>query len=76
MGNNIQETLILLKPETIERKLMGKVISRFENKGFEIVKLKLVIPTTDLIKQHYIVHKDKPFYEEVKIMHGLHDEIN
>ncbi len=58
----MERTLILLKPDCIQRRLAGRVLSRFEDKGFNIVALKMMRITPALAKQHYAEHVDKPWY--------------
>ena len=58
----MERTLILLKPDTVERQLIGTVLGRFEQKGLKITALKMLQFTTELAKQHYADHLDKPFY--------------
>jgi len=58
----MERTLILLKPDCIERRLAGRILARFEDKGFNIVALKMMRVTPDLSKQHYAEHVSKPFY--------------
>jgi nucleoside-diphosphate kinase len=59
----MQQTLILLKPDCVHRRLVGTVIRRFEQKGLRLAALKLVHASRALAEQHYAVHKGKPFYE-------------
>jgi nucleoside-diphosphate kinase len=61
----MQQTLILLKPDAIQRRLVGEVIGRFERKGLRLVALKLVKCSRELAEKHYAVHKGKPFYESL-----------
>jgi nucleoside-diphosphate kinase len=61
----MQRTLLLFKPDCIQRRLVGEVFTRFERKGLRLVALKLVHPTKDLAEKHYAVHKGKPFYESL-----------
>jgi nucleoside-diphosphate kinase len=61
----MQRTLILLKPDAVQRRLIGNLIQRFEQKGLRLVGLKLVQPTRDLAEKHYAVHKGKPFYDSL-----------
>lgn len=61
----MQQTLILLKPDCVQRRLVGNVIARFEQKGLRLVALKLVQADKDLAGKHYEVHKDKPFYQSL-----------
>ena len=58
----METTLILLKPDTVQRGLMGRVLTRFEEKGLKVVGLKLTQMTQELAAQHYSDHKDRPFY--------------
>jgi nucleoside-diphosphate kinase len=61
----VQQTLILLKPDAVQRRLVGDLTARFERKGLRLAALKLVHPTRDLAEKHYAVHKGKPFYESL-----------
>jgi nucleoside-diphosphate kinase len=61
----MQRTLILLKPDCIQRRLVGEVIGRFERKGLRLVALKLLQASRDLAEKHYAVHKGKPFYDSL-----------
>jgi nucleoside-diphosphate kinase len=61
----MQRTLILLKPDCVQRRLVGTIIQRFEQKGLRLVGLKLVQASRDLAEKHYAVHKGKPFYESL-----------
>lgn len=58
----LERTLVLLKPDCVQRRLMGRVISRFEDKGFNIIALKMLRVTPELAKAHYAEHVTKPFY--------------
>lgn len=58
----MEQTLLLFKPDCLQRRLLGRVLSRFEDKGLNIIALKLLRLTPDLAKQHYAEHVDKPFY--------------
>src|SRR6201993_2791784 len=61
----MQQTLILLKPDCIHRRLVGEITRRFEQKGLRLAALKLVHPARDLAEKHYAVHKGKPFYDSL-----------
>ncbi|MDR2439900.1 MAG: nucleoside-diphosphate kinase [Planctomycetaceae bacterium] len=69
----VQQTLILLKPDAVERQLIGRILSRFEQKGLKIINLRLFRFTQELARQHYAEHVGKPFYSglEEYIMSGL-----
>ena len=61
----MQQTLILLKPDCVHRRLIGNIIQRFEHKGLRLVAMKLVRAGRDLAAKHYAVHQGKPFYESL-----------
>ncbi len=62
----VQQTLILLKPDAVQRGLAAEILGRFERKGLRIVGLKLVQATGDQADRHYAEHKEKPFYPSLK----------
>ncbi len=62
----MQRTLILLKPDCVQRRLMGRVITRFEEKGFNIIGMKMLRVTPELARQHYAEHVNKPFYPSLE----------
>ena len=67
----MEKTLILLKPDCVKRRLIGQVLTRFENKGLRIAGMKLMRITPELAAQHYEAHKERPFYPGlVKFMTG------
>lgn len=59
----METTLIILKPDAVQRGLLGRIIARFEDKGLQIVGMKLMRISPDLAARHYADHKSKPFYE-------------
>ncbi|MCX8166456.1 MAG: nucleoside-diphosphate kinase [Candidatus Micrarchaeota archaeon] len=59
----MQKTLILIKPDAMERKLAGQIITRFEQKGLDIVAIKMLTMTKELAQKHYAQHLNKPFYK-------------
>jgi nucleoside-diphosphate kinase len=61
----MQRTLVLLKPDCIQRRLIGALIQRFEQKGLRLAAMKFVQPSRDLAEKHYAVHKGKPFYDSL-----------
>src|SRR5271157_488216 len=61
----MQRTLILLKPDCVQRRLVGTIVGRFERKGLRLAGLKLVQASRDLAEKHYAVHKGKPFYDSL-----------
>ena len=58
----MEKTLIILKPDAVQRGLIGQIISRLEDKGLLIVGMKLIQIPTELAERHYAPHKGKPFY--------------
>jgi nucleoside-diphosphate kinase len=58
----MERTLILLKPDCVQRRLAGRVLARFEDKGLNIVALKMMHVTPELAKQHYAEHVQKGWY--------------
>jgi nucleoside-diphosphate kinase len=61
----METSLIILKPDAVQRGLMGSIISRFENKGLQIVGAKMMLISPDLAARHYEVHQGKPFYDSL-----------
>ncbi len=61
----MQKTLVLLKPDCLQRRLVGPILSRFEAKGLRLAGLKLVQASRQLAEAHYAVHKGKPFYDSL-----------
>lgn len=61
----MERTFIMIKPDGVERRLIGKIISRIENKGFNITKAKLFMPSVELVEKHYTEHYGKDFYNEL-----------
>ncbi len=58
----MERTLVILKPDAVQRRLTGRIIQRFEDKGLVIVGMKLMQISRDLAERHYAAHKGKPFY--------------
>ncbi|MGK7941740.1 MAG: nucleoside-diphosphate kinase [Crocosphaera sp.] len=58
----MERTFIMIKPDGVQRGLVGNVISRFEAKGFTLVGLKLMSVSKELAEKHYAVHKERPFF--------------
>jgi nucleoside-diphosphate kinase len=61
----LERTLIIIKPDGIQRHLIGRIIKRLEQKGLQLVAAKLLQISEDLARQLYCVHRDKPFYEGI-----------
>ena len=60
-----EKSLFIIKPDAVDRNLVGEIISRFERKSFKIVKLKMFTFTQEQAEEFYAVHKDKPFFGEL-----------
>lgn len=58
----MERTFLMIKPDGVQRNLVGEIIQRLETKGFTLVGLKLMSVSRELAEQHYGVHKDKPFF--------------
>ena len=63
MDPRLERTYLMVKPDGVQRGLVGEIISRFERKGFKLLALKFFTPTRALLEEHYAEHKGKPFYE-------------
>jgi len=59
---DVERTLILLKPDCVQRRLVGAILARFEQKGLRLAAMKLVKADQALAAKHYEVHKERPFY--------------
>ncbi len=59
----MQQTLVIVKPDGVQRALVGRIVARFEERGMKIVALKMVQVSRALAEKHYAVHKGKFFYE-------------
>ena len=62
----MERTLVLLKPDCVQRRLMGRTISRFEEKGLNIVAMKLMRVTQELARRHYAEHVKKNWYPQLE----------
>lgn len=58
----MERTFIAIKPDGVQRQLIGEIICRFETKGFTLVGLKFMKVSRELAQQHYDVHREKPFF--------------
>ena len=61
-----ERTLIIMKPDCLQRNLVGEVVGRFERKGLKIIGMKMTQLTDVLLEDHYSHHKDKPFFADLK----------
>jgi len=61
--SEVQQTLVLIKPDGVRRNLIGEIISRLEAKGYRVADLRKFTPSRELLAQHYAEHEGKHFYE-------------
>lgn len=61
----MERTLILVKPDGVQRGLIGEIVGRFERRGMKLLGMKFMQMSDDLASRHYGVHRDKPFYENL-----------
>ena len=59
----IERTFVAIKPDAVQRGLIGKIVTRFEEKGFKIIAMKMLEVTQEQAASHYAEHKGKPFYD-------------
>jgi len=62
----MERTLVLLKPDCVQRRLIGRVLARFEDKGMNIAAMRLMLVTPELAKRHYAEHVHKDWYPELE----------
>lgn len=61
----MEKTFLMVKPDGVQRGLIGEIVSRFENKGFKLVAAKLMMVSRELAEAHYAEHREKPFFGEL-----------
>lgn len=61
----MQRTLAIIKPDAVQRRLIGKIISRFEEKGLEIIGLRMMVISEDLARKNYAEHEGKEYFEKL-----------
>ena len=61
----MEKTFLMVKPDGVQRQLIGDIVARFEKKGFQLVGAKLMQISTELAEQHYGEHKERPFFGEL-----------
>lgn len=66
MANTIERTLVIMKPDALQRNLVGEIVTRFERKGLKIIGMKMARLADAQLDEHYAHHKDKPFFPELK----------
>ena len=63
MSTTVEETLVIVKPDGVARNLTGEILRRIEAKGYQIVDVRMLQPSRELLAAHYAEHEGKPFYE-------------
>lgn len=61
----VEKTFLMVKPDGVQRNLIGEIVSRFEKKGYKLVGAKLMTISQELAEQHYGEHKERPFFGEL-----------
>ena len=62
----MEKTLVILKPCTVQRGLIGEIVNRFEKKGLRLAGMKMVWLTDEILSEHYAHLKKKPFFQRIK----------
>lgn len=65
MQNSFERTFVMVKPDGVQKRLIGEIISRFERKGLYLVQSKVVIPTEAILREHYAALSDKSFFNDL-----------
>ena len=65
MNSRTERTLILIKPDAMQRALLGEIVKRFEQKGLQIVGMKMMQLDRDILAKHYAKHVDRPFFDSL-----------
>lgn len=61
----MEKTFLMVKPDGVQRNLVGEIVSRFEKKGYQLVGAKLMTVSRELAEKHYAEHKERPFFGEL-----------
>jgi nucleoside-diphosphate kinase len=61
----MERTFIMVKPDGVQRKLVGEIIRRFEARGLRLVGLRMLVPGVEIAEKHYAVHKERPFFGDL-----------
>jgi nucleoside-diphosphate kinase len=65
VDNILEETLIIIKPDAVKKKIIGKILDKFESNGFRIKALRMIHLDEQKAKEFYSIHKEKPFFEDL-----------
>ena len=61
----MEKTFLMVKPDGVQRNLIGEIVSRFEKKGFQLIGAKLMVIPAEVAEKHYAEHKERPFFGEL-----------
>ncbi len=61
----VERTYIMVKPDGVERRLVGEIIRRFETRGLKLLALKMLVPSRETAETHYAVHRERPFFADL-----------
>lgn len=61
----MERTLIIIKPDAVQRGLIGQIVSRFEQRGLRVIGMKLMHVSRELAEKHYEIHKERPFFAKL-----------
>ncbi|MGL6298931.1 MAG: nucleoside-diphosphate kinase, partial [Methanobacteriaceae archaeon] len=61
----MEKSFVMMKPDAVKRRLMGKILNRFEEKGLQIIGVKMLQISESLAKEHYGEHSEKPFFNDL-----------
>ena len=61
----VERTYIMVKPDGVERHLVGEIIRRFETRGLKLLALKMLVPSRETAEAHYAVHRERPFFADL-----------
>lgn len=61
----MEKTFLMVKPDGVQRNLIGEIVARFEKKGFQLIGAKLMVIPKEMAEKHYVEHKERPFFGEL-----------
>ncbi|HSV73422.1 MAG TPA: nucleoside-diphosphate kinase [Chthonomonadales bacterium] len=61
----MERTFVMVKPDAVQRRLVGEIVARFERRGLRLAAMRMLTPSRSLAQEHYAVHRGKPFYEDL-----------
>ncbi len=66
MNNSTEKTFVIIKPDAVEKNLVGIILSEYESKGLHLLNLKMLNATREILRQHYAEHVEKTFYPDLE----------